>query len=107
MPLLPIDLQVLFAQMNQVGKEQAIQKNISPLNQSLRGAEIVKETEGKDKSVNETKDVGEGLEKIKDEQRKEKKKEASKRKNGNKQEKKKENGIFKDPDLGRHIDIVG
>ncbi len=107
MPVLPIDLQVLFAQMNQVGKEQAIQKNISSINQALQGTEIVKETEEKDKSVNETKDVGEGLEKIKDEQKKEKKKEASKRKNENKQEKKKENGFFKDPDLGQHIDIVG
>ncbi|NOY10082.1 MAG: hypothetical protein GXP33_14715 [Spirochaetes bacterium] len=107
MSVLPIDLQTLFAQMNQVGKEQAIQKNISPLHQSLQGTEIAKQTEEKDKSVNETKDVGEGLEKIKDEQKKGKKKEAPKRKDENRQEKKKENGIFKDPDLGRHIDIVG
>ncbi|RKX87035.1 MAG: hypothetical protein DRP57_00035 [Spirochaetes bacterium] len=106
MPLLPIDLQTLFAQMNQVGKEQAIQKNISPLHQSLQGNEIVKQTEEKDNSVNETKEVSDGVEKIKDKNAERKEKESSK---GGKKEQgeNKKKGVFNDPDLGQHIDIVG
>ncbi len=109
MPLLPIDLQTLFAQMNQVGKEQAVQRDVSILQQSLQGSEIVKKTEHQDTSVNETKQVGEGLEKIKEE-----KKNAERRENKRKREREKKvrktigkNELFNDPDLGQHVDIVG
>ena len=109
MPLLPIDSQTLFAQMNQVGKEQAVQRDGSILQQSLQGSEIVKKTEQQDNSVNETKQVGEGLEKIK-----EKKREAERREKKRREENKKkvgktgnEDNLFNDPNLGQHIDIVG
>ncbi len=109
MPLLPIDLQTLFAQMDRVGKEQAIQKEISPQHQSLQGTEIVKKSEEKDKTVNETKEVGEGVEKVKEEEKKEKremkKKEGKDRKTGKNRGAEEE--IFSDPDLGKHIDLIG
>ena len=36
MSVLPIDLQTMLAQMDRVGKEQAVQKEISPHHQSLQ-----------------------------------------------------------------------
>ncbi len=56
MPLLPIDLQTLFSQANQVSKEQAIQKEAAPLAQSQQGAQMVQKTEQRDNAVNETND---------------------------------------------------
>ncbi|MBN1799297.1 MAG: hypothetical protein JW822_12020 [Spirochaetales bacterium] len=106
MPILPIDLQILFSQMNQVGKEQAIQKEGHAINQSLQGMELVKHTEQEDNSVNQSKDVGEGLEKIKNEENK-KKEEREREKNEKKEQSQKKNKYFADPDLGKHIDIMG
>ena len=66
MALLPIDLQTLFTQANQVGKEQAVQKDAPPAAQSLQGAQLVQKTEKRDKAVNETHDQEEGPEQVKD-----------------------------------------
>ena len=60
MPLLPIDLQTLFSQSNQVGKEQAIQKEATPAAQSLQGSQLVQKTEQRDNDVNETPNQEEG-----------------------------------------------
>ena len=48
MALLPIDLQTLFTQATQVGKEQAVQKDAPPAAQSLQGAQLVQQTETRD-----------------------------------------------------------
>ena len=109
MPLLPIDLQVMFSRMDQVGKEQAIQKQASPEVQALQASELAKQTEQKDTSVNETHDVGEGLERVKEETSKRGRRRASGKK-GEESEKKSRTGAkeyFKDPALGHHIDISG
>ena len=68
MPLLPIDLQTMFAHMNQVGREQAVQRQISPEAQALQAQNIVKRTEERDNSVNETNEVSEGVEQVKEEE---------------------------------------
>lgn len=110
MPLLPIDLQTMFSHMNQIGKEQALQKDVSPLQQSLQGAEIAKDSKDKDTTVNETNEVGEGLEKVKDEGQKKGKEQGTEQ---DKMEKDKEHvktgqkEVFKEPYLGHHIDIIG
>ena len=112
MPILPIDLQTVFAQMNNVGKEQAVQKEISPQHQALQASEMVKETDQHDRSVNQAHDVGDGLERIREEseqqrrrrEREEKEKEKEKEK---KDEQKRRRSFLLDPDLGRHVDIIG
>jgi len=65
-PLLPIDLQTLFTQANQVGREQAVQKDALPQAQSLQGAQMAQKTEQRDNAVNETHDQQEGPEQVKD-----------------------------------------
>ena len=66
MALLPIDLQTLFTQANQVGKDQAVQKEAPPQAQSAQGAQIVQQAEQRDNAVNETTTQEEGPEKVKD-----------------------------------------
>ena len=106
MPLLPIDLQTMFAHMNQVGREQAVQRQVSPEAQAAQAQNIVRRTEERDNSVNETNEVSEGVEQVKEEEEREtrRKSQGERRKPGSHSEKK---DVFQDPDLGQHIDISG
>ncbi len=108
MSVLPIDLQTMLAQMDRVGKEQAVQKEISPHHQSLQATELSKKAAQDDHSVNQAYELGEGVEKVKEEQEREKKRKGAAPKKG-KQEMsdKKQKEFFKDPDLGCHINLSG
>jgi hypothetical protein len=105
--LLPIDLQTLFTQSNQVGKEQAVQKDAAPQAQSLQGAQLVQKTEQRDNDVNETHDQEEGPEQIKDRARR-----GADRKRRRTAEKRKPaapapaKDVVRDPALGRNVDIT-
>ncbi len=107
MPLLPIDLQISFAQTNQVGKEQAAQKDASPLAQSLQGAQLAQKAEHADSAVNETPKEEDEAEKVKDRARK-----GAERRGGGGGRKKQaappppSADVVRDPALGRNIDIT-
>ena len=107
MPFLPIDLQTVFSQMNSVGREQAVQRDLPPQNQTFVASQIVQETRQQDTSVNQTRDVGSGLESI----REEKQREGKKRKSADQKEEtatsERDEKFFRDPALGTHVDIVG
>ena len=109
MPILPIDLQTLFGQSIQVGKEQAIQKDASPLAQSAQGAQLVQKTEVRDTSVNEAPAEEEGPEQVKDRTRRGA--ERRRRQAGKKQPPaappSPARGVLSDPALGRNVDITG
>ncbi|MGA2640693.1 MAG: hypothetical protein ABSG21_07295 [Spirochaetia bacterium] len=108
MALLPIDLQTVFTQASQVGKEQAVQKNAPPIAQSLQGAQLVQQAVNRDKAVNETHDQEEGPEKVKERTRR-----------GAERRKRQKKGaqpppsqsttsdVVHDPALGRNVDITG
>ncbi len=108
MPLLPIDLQTLFSQTNQVAREQAVQQQATPVAQSLQGATIVQQTEQRDKDVNPTQHQELGPEQVKPRTGR---REAGRREKGQKGKKqappapRKE--VFRDPELGRNIDVTG
>ncbi len=107
MALLPIDLQTNFTQANQVGKEQAVQKEAAPQAQSLQGSQLVQKTEQRDNDVNETHDQEEGPEQVKDRARR-----GADRKRRNAAEKRKSaplspaKDVLRDPALGRNVDIT-
>jgi hypothetical protein len=106
MPLLPIDLQTLFTQANQVGKEQSAQKEAAPLAQSLQGAQLAQRTEQRDKAVNETRPQGEGPEQVKARTRREaerRRKQGAERKP---QPKPPQKDVFRDPALGHNVDVT-
>ncbi|RKX76330.1 MAG: hypothetical protein DRP87_12190 [Spirochaetes bacterium] len=110
MPIQPIDLQTLFVKLTQIGKEQAEQRDISALHQTLQNSEFVKRTEHQSSSVTETKQVSEGPNKIeeKEERRRERKKrEEQERERREEEEEKKKRRFLSDPDLGNNIDITG
>jgi len=106
--LLPIDLQTLFTQSSQVGKEQAVQKDAPPAAQSLQGAQIVQQQEVRDSSVNEAQEQQEGPEKLKDRARR-----GADRRKGRQKDRKPAGAqppasdVVRDPALGRNIDITG
>ena len=108
MPLLPIDLQTLFSQSNQVGKEQAAQKEAAPLAQSLQGSQIAQRTEQRDSAVNEAHNQEGGPEQVKARGRRERERGRRQRKEPRRSEPPKpaQKDVFKDPALGRTIDIT-
>ncbi|MGA2762826.1 MAG: hypothetical protein ABSG17_05630 [Spirochaetia bacterium] len=110
MPLLPIDLQTLFSQTNQVGKEQAIQQQATPQAQSAQGAQIVSQTEQRDNAVNETPTQEEGTERVKTRTTREGSGRRGKRSRGKAAKaapQKPPRDVFRDPELGRNIDVTG
>jgi hypothetical protein len=108
MALLPIDLQTLFTQATQVGKEQAAQKDAPPAAQSLQGAQLVQQAENRDKSVNQAQEQQEGPEKLKDKARR-----GAERRKGRQKGAKPPaaqppaSDVVRDPELGRNVDITG
>lgn len=110
MPIQPIDLQTLFAHINQVGKEQASLKAGLLAQQAAQANELIKEKKHQDESVNKTVKADEDNQKIQYDQEK-----ASSGKPGSDNEKESEKpdnkqkkmSVFTDPDLGKNIDISG
>ncbi|MDR1626784.1 MAG: hypothetical protein LBT33_09605 [Spirochaetia bacterium] len=110
MAVQPIDLQVLFSRLNQLGKEQADQKDGRIHTQIVLDAESVKRTEDQDRSIREIQETeGANARRIKDENRRH-------RQGGSPPggEKKEEEGeaaaeteIVHESYLGRKIDITG
>lgn len=112
MSIQPIDMQILFTKMGQVGKEQAAQKDLASQQQALGNSEIVKQTDRKSHSVNQTEKLSDGPKKTeKDSQKKrdkgERGAEVKEAGEADSSDSNHEKEIFKDPDLGHHIDITG
>ncbi|HET6452156.1 MAG TPA: hypothetical protein VFI08_12640 [Spirochaetia bacterium] len=109
MALLPIDLQTLFSQTAQVGKEQAVQKDAPPAAQSLQGAQLVQKAETRDNSVNEARNQEEGPEQVKDKARRGAERRERRQKKGAAAAApaRAPRNVVKDPDLGRNVDITG
>ncbi len=117
MALLPIDLQTLFSQAQQVGKEQAAQKEAPPAAQAAQGQQLAQRAETRDHAVNETHNQEEGAERVKDRSRR------GAQRRGPRDRKEKPgpgkppskppaarppaSNVVSDPDLGRHIDVSG
>jgi hypothetical protein len=108
MPLLPIDLQTMFSQMARVGTEQAVQRDVPPLYQAAQAAELVKKAEQDDKTVNQSRETGEGPEKVKERtprgERKKPQARAAKPKEGSGAPRR---DVVEDPALGHHVDLIG
>jgi hypothetical protein len=118
MPLLPIDLQTMFSQMSQIGREQAVQKEVPPLHQAVQAEQIVRKSEHDDKSVNQAREPGQGPEKVREEAGGRKRRPGGGPRErgrapqagpaGAGQESPRERPAeFDDPALGHHVDLEG
>lgn len=112
MAIQPIDLQTLFTQLDKVGKSQMSQKEGLAIQQAMQGIQTQKKTEEQVHSVDDTKQAGEGAESINDRNaRKRSGEQSADRGEAEKDEedisKNKVVSVFKDPSLGRNIDMSG
>ncbi len=107
MPALPIDLQTLFTQTNQVGREQAAQKDAAPQAQLLQGAQLAQKADQLDHAVNVTREEDNEAEKVKD--RSKRGADRRRRQPGAKRAAAAvppaAPAVVSDPDLGRNVDI--
>ena len=108
MALLPIDLQAVFTQASQVGKDQAVQKDAPPAAQSLQGLQIAQQAEIRDKAVNETHEQEEGPEKAGDRKRRGAERRGRQKKGATPPPAHPAaSNVVRDPALGRNVDITG
>ncbi|MDR2444814.1 MAG: hypothetical protein LBD44_02595 [Spirochaetaceae bacterium] len=108
MAMQPLDLQILFSQLDSVAKDAAAQKDGLMLRGAINASVIEKKTEEKSRSVNEAHDAENGLEALNSD-----KNQNSNRKNLKKKPRDEDSGqkragqFFKDPSLGNYIDLSG
>ena len=107
MSIQPIDLQTLFMRLNQVGKEQAVQKEAAHLAQTIQGSEIAKRAEEQARVVNQAKELEDGLTAIDEEEQKNKHQDEEEKKREQEAQEMQRKKFFRDPDLGNKIDISG
>lgn len=110
MAIQPIDLQTLFTQLDKVGKAQSAQREGLAVQQAIQGAQLQRKTEEQIQEVNEAQDSGEGAEKVNDRGQRNASGGGGKKEKGPGENENEENGeshdvIFRDPALGRNIDI--
>ena len=110
MPIKPIDLQMLFMQLDQLGKGQNAAKEGTTVQQAVQGAVAQKRSLEEAKSVRKPETPGDGAERVRTDQQRRKEE-------GNEEdlerdqtaggEEKAESEIIKDPELGSHVDVSG
>jgi hypothetical protein len=106
MAIAPIDLQTLFTQVDKVGKAQISQREGQALQQSIQGVQLQRKIEERIQEVNEAQDTGEGAQKVNDHHREQSDGENRKKgKDQNEEPEDEQASVFKDPSLGRTIDI--
>jgi septum formation inhibitor MinC len=104
----PIDLQTLFAQLDKVAKTQTQQREGLQIQAALNQIQSQKKTEEQVQSVNEAQDMGFGVSMIKDGKSQHQTPEQEKRENEKAEEgKETRKAAFRDPVLGRNLDICG
>ena len=106
----PIDLQTLFTQLDKVAKNQVQQREGLQIQATLNQIQSQKKAEEHIQSVNEAQDMGFGATQIKDENSQNQAQEQEKKEDkeaAQGQSKIYKNPSFRDPALGRNIDISG
>ncbi|MDC7126681.1 MAG: hypothetical protein PQJ46_14010 [Spirochaetales bacterium] len=113
MSVSPLDMQILYSNLKNVGQQHAAERGAEIAQQDKKADEIVRKAEERDHKVDESKDVETGVDKINEEPQgkgRHNEKHAKKdndNKNSKEDEVKTEKKYFEDPDIGHHIDISG
>ena len=112
MAIQPIDLQTLFSQVDKVAKTQSAQREGLAIQQDMHGIQLQRKTEEQIQAVNEAQNTGEdGSEKVKDKvhDRGAQAQDSGEGKKNEQEddptEEEKQTPYFRDPRLGRNIDI--
>jgi len=102
----PIDLQVLFARLNLIGREQAAQRDSITQAQAVAANEIAQRSEEEDRRVSELSTEEEGPENISDEGEGQQTPQGQGGQRGAEEHNPRQE-VVRDPDLGQNIDISG
>jgi len=105
MSVQPIDLQVLFSRLSQIGRDQAAHRDAQIQAQAVAGSEIAERSEEVDHRVSQLNDAENGPETVNDES--DAKQDDRGRRRHEKESESAEDGFFQDPDLGRNVDLSG
>jgi len=104
----PIDLQTLFTQLDKVAKTQTQQREGLQIQAALNQVESQKKAEEHIQSVNEAQNMGYGISMVKDEKSQHQNPEREKKEDEEAEEERETgNKAFRDPALGRNLDISG
>lgn len=108
MALTPLDLQTLFVKMNDVNREQAHQRAAAAQEQAFEAKQLAEKEIQRDSSVNTMEDQADMDNRIKDDEQNRNEGQPEEGK-GRKEpdEEKPEREYIKDPNLGKHIDLLG
>lgn len=108
MAIQPIDLQTLFVRLSTVGREQSALKQAVIQAQTVAGEEIAEKSQESGHHVRETDEVSEGPETVKDDESKQHPRDQRHREGeSDESAATQEEEVFRDPDLGRNIDLSG
>lgn len=110
MSIQPIDLQTLFVRLSQVGREQSALRDAVAMNQTVTGNEIAQKSQETANAVNQSEAVSEGPEKADEDGSGGSREGAANQRRQRADEEAasdKEDDVFRDPDLGRNIDLTG
>ena len=107
MAIQPMDLQVLFSRLGQVGREQAAQRDMLIQSQAVTASEIAERSEEQDRRVSNLDTEDEGPEKTGDEGSGAAAGEQEEEEPQSEHEESDKTEVFRDPDLGQNIDITG
>lgn len=107
MPIKPIDLQTLFSQLNQVGKQQAAEKDGAALHASLHGAVLKRIEDEAAKAVQRPKDDQQTAKSVDGKGGSRRGKPGQGKKRDGEPEEPPGTETITDPALGGHVDISG
>ena len=104
MAVQPIDLQVLFSRLNEIGRDQSAHRETQLQAQMVAASEIAQRSEELGHRVTETRTDGEGPEQVNDESDDNA---SGGEREGARRDATHEQHVFSDPDLGQNVDISG
>ncbi|MDR3284716.1 MAG: hypothetical protein LBS97_06020 [Treponema sp.] len=110
MAIQPIDLQTLYSQLDTVAKTVMQQQQGAQLTHAMRAAELTRQETEKNTAVRELTQENEGMEAINDRTSSGKQNQEGRdkqKKQPEMQEEAKHFSPIKDPNLGRHVDVLG
>jgi hypothetical protein len=107
MPIKPIDLQTLFVQLGQVGKQQAAEKDGAVLHASLHGAQVKRMEDQAAKAIQRPKEDQASSQSIEEDGHAGTSGQSSEKKRDDEKKSGKDVETISDPNLGGHVDISG
>jgi len=107
MGIQPIDLQTMFAQLDKISNSQVQQTQAAQIQSALKQEEIARKQTAAKAAVEEPSKLNDGLGSIKDQNRHNNNQQEKKRDQEEAESREEKSYIYKDPNLGQHIDVSG